>query len=104
MQKKYVMGWLKLKPGKRDAFVAEYQKGALATRREPGCVFYDFALSSEDTDTVLIMECFANEDAHASHLKQPHFKAVWAAFQKFGAEGRFEDIWSNTFKPSSVRL
>ena len=35
MQKKYVMGWLKMKPGQRDAFVAEYAKGAAATRKEP---------------------------------------------------------------------
>ena len=104
MQKKYIMGWLKLKPGNRDAFVAEYQKGALATRQEPGCVFYDFALSPEDPDTVLIMECFASEPAHAEHLTTPHFKAVWVAFQKLGAEGHFEDIWSNTFKASAVRF
>jgi len=104
MQKKYVMGWLKMKPGQRDAFVAEYAKGAASTRKEPGCVFYDYALSAEDPDTVLIMECFAGEPAHAEHLKQPHFKAVWAALEKYGAEGKFEDIWSSTFKQSAVRF
>jgi quinol monooxygenase YgiN len=103
-KRKYVMGWLKMKPGKRDAFLEEYAKGAAATRREAGCVFYDYAASTEDADTVLIMECFESEAAHAAHLQQPHFKAVWAAFEKFGASGNFLDMWSDEAKPSSVEF
>jgi quinol monooxygenase YgiN len=103
-KRKYVMGWLKMKPGMRDAFLQEYAKGAIATRNEPGCVFYDYARSVEDPDTVLIMECFEGEEAHAAHLQQPHFKAVWAAFEKHGAAGDFIDMWSDEAKPSSVKF
>jgi quinol monooxygenase YgiN len=103
-KRKYVMGWLKLKPGQRDAFVREYAKGADATRKEQGCVFYDYALSAEDPDTVLIMECFESEEMHAAHLKQPHFKAVWAAFERLGAKGNFIDMWSDEAKPSAVEF
>ena len=102
--KKYVMGWLKLRPGKRAEFVEAYQRGAEATRREEGCVFYDYGLSDSDPDAVIIMECFASEEAHAAHLKTPHFQAVWAAFERLGAEGKFEDIWSDNGKASSVRF
>ena len=100
--KKYILGWLRLRPGMRAAFVAEYRRGAEATRREPGCVFYDYGLSDADPDVMIIMECFASEEAHAAHLKTPHFQAVWAAFERMGVDGRFEDIWSATGKPSAV--
>ena len=33
----------------------------------------------------------ASEAAHAEHLKTPHFQAVWAAFQRHGAEGGDHD-------------
>jgi len=104
MQKKYVMGWVRLKPGMRDAFLKEYQIGAEATRREAGCVFYDYGISSTDPDLAIIMECFASEEAHAAHLQTPHFKAVWAAFERLGARGDFEDVWSDNTKQSSVRF
>ena len=102
--RKYIVGWLKLRPGKRAEFAAEYRKGAEATRREPGCVFYDYGLSDTDPDAMIIMECFASEDAHAAHLQTPHFRAVWAAIERLGLEGNFEDVWSGNSKPSSVRF
>lgn len=100
--KKYIMGWLHFRPGKREEFVAIYREGAEATRKEPGCVFYEYGLSETDPDAMIIMECFASEEAHAEHLQQPHFKKVWAAFERLGASGKFEDIWADTGKPSSV--
>ena len=102
--KKYIMGWLKLRPGKRGEFVEVYQRGAEATRREAGCVFYDYGLSNTDPDSMIIMECFANDGAHAAHLKTPHFKAVWAAVERLCLEGKFEDVWSDNAKLSSVRF
>jgi quinol monooxygenase YgiN len=102
--KKYIMGWLKLRPGKRAEFIEAYSRGAAATREEEGCVFYDYGISTVDPDTMMIMECFVSEEAHAAHLQTPHFKAVWAAFERLGLEGDFEDIWADTGKPSSVRF
>jgi quinol monooxygenase YgiN len=102
--RKYVMGWLKLKPGMRAAFIEEYARGVAATRREPGCIFYDYGISPVDPDAMIIMECFASEAAHAAHLATPHFKAVWRAFERLGVSGTFQDIWSDSFKPSAVRF
>jgi quinol monooxygenase YgiN len=102
--RKYVMGWLKLKPGMRAEFLDHYAVGAEATRREPGCVFYDYAVSPGDPDAMVLMECFASEADHAAHLETPHFKAVWRAFESLGVSGTFQDIWSDSFKPSAVRF
>jgi quinol monooxygenase YgiN len=102
--RKYIMGWLTLKPGMRAAFLEEYAIGAAATRQEAGCVFYDYAVSPTDPDAMVIMECFASEAAHAVHLETPHFKAVRAAFERLGVSGTFEDIWSADSKSSAVRF
>jgi len=102
--RKYVMGWLTLRPGRRAEFLEHYRQGAEATRREPGCVFYDCGASPTDPDAMVIMECFVSEADHAAHLKTPHFKAVWAAFERLGVSGAFEDIWSADSKPSAVRF
>lgn len=104
MSKKYIVGWLRFRAGARDEFIDIYREGAEATRKEPGCVFYDYGLSHTDPDTMLIMECFRSEEAHAEHLKTPHFQKVWAAFERLGVSGDFEDIWADTGKPSSVRF
>jgi quinol monooxygenase YgiN len=98
------MGWLKMRPGKREEFVKVYQAGAEATRKEPGCVFYDYGLSATDPDMMTIMECFESEESHAVHLKRPHFRATWEKFEQTGVSGDFWDVWSDEAKPSSVRF
>ncbi len=66
--RKYIMGWLRFRPGKREEFLVIYQRGAEATRKEPGCVFYDYGVSPTDPDLMYLLECFASEEAHAEHL------------------------------------
>jgi len=102
--RKYIMGWLRFRPGQRETFLPIYQCGAEATRKEPGCIFYDFGISPTDPDLMLIMECFASEAAHAAHLETEHFREVWAAFERLGVAGDFQDIWAADFKASDVRF
>ena len=76
--KKYIVGWLTFRPGKRDEYFAGAQPFIEASQAEEGCLFYEHSPHPYIPDLVLIMECFKDEEAHAAHLKTPHFLEVAA--------------------------
>ena len=63
-----------LKPGKRDEFLAEIvSSGAQeAVRKEVGCIQYDYFLSAEDPNKVLLLEKWTDREAQKVHMTQPH--------------------------------
>lgn len=71
-----------LKPGMADALAAAARPCVAATRKEKGCLAYDFSASTDDPAEVLLYERWASLDALAAHLGQPHTKALLAEFPK----------------------
>lgn len=103
--KKYIMGWLKFRPGKRDAFIAASRGYIEACRAEEGCEFFDFSLSPFDPDLAMVMECFASREVHElAHLKTGHFKTFWKQLGEVCVEGRFENIFADHVEPDSARF
>jgi quinol monooxygenase YgiN len=51
---KFVIGWLRVRPGKRDEFMALARPFIAITLREEGIDFFEFHLSSTDPDTVVV--------------------------------------------------
>ena len=102
--KKFIMGWLKLRPGTRDAFIQRSASYIDVCRKEPGCVFFDFSLSPFDPDVAMVMECFASGEAHDLHLTQPHFKKFWQELSEVCVEGTFENIFADHVVPDTARF
>ena len=99
---KYVIGWLKLKPGMREAFVAFAKDHDETTRRESGCLFYQSHPSAADPDELVVVEGWQTPEHHAAHEKAPHHVALGNQAGKYIASGQFEEI--EAAKVKSVRF
>ncbi|MEJ0013401.1 MAG: antibiotic biosynthesis monooxygenase [Bauldia sp.] len=105
MTKKYIMGWLHFKPGKRDAFIAGSRDYVGKCRAESGCEFFDVSVSPFDSDLAMVMECFTSPEVHeAEHLNSRHFKQFWAALGEVCVEAHFENILSDTVIPDTTKF
>ena len=62
------------KPGCRESFVRDIvEKGILTQiRQEDGCLRYDYFLSAERPDEILLAEQWASPEQQEIHLRQPH--------------------------------
>ncbi|WP_306367203.1 putative quinol monooxygenase [Nocardiopsis sp. CC223A] len=68
---------VRVRPDRRDAFVAGISRHAAASvREEPGCLRFDVTADSADPDLFWVCEVFADEAALAAHRASPHF-AAW---------------------------
>ena len=89
---KYVIGWLKLKPGMRDAFIALAKDHDETTRREDGCLFYQSHPSATDPNELVFIEGWQSPEHHSAHENAPHHVALGKEAGKYIAGGRFEEI------------
>ena len=90
--RKYIIGWLTLKPGKRVKFMALARDYAERCREEDGCLFFEMNPRVDDPDVVVVAECFKSVAAHEAHLNTPWFRELWAELGRIGVTGRFENI------------
>jgi quinol monooxygenase YgiN len=49
-----------------------------ATRSEPGCLWFDWSRSVDDSQEYVLVEAFRDQDAGVAHVSSPHFKAAQA--------------------------
>ena len=63
-------------PGKRNAFLQAVQEARIPeiTRQEVGCLQYDYCVSEENSDQILLTEQWTTEAQQQAHLKQPHMQ------------------------------
>ncbi|GAA2352244.1 putative quinol monooxygenase [Saccharopolyspora halophila] len=45
-----------------------------STRREPGCLWFDWSRSVEDPNEYVLVEAFRDGEAGAAHVNSDHFK------------------------------
>lgn len=100
--RKYIIGWLRCRPGRRDALMEIVKAYVLKCRAEEGCVFFDMNPSSLEPDMVTLAECFSNPEAHAAHLETEWCRAMFARFPEFCLGGDFENIYEARVEPDSV--
>jgi quinol monooxygenase YgiN len=81
-----------VKPGTLPGLLEAARPCIEATRREPGCISYDFYTSVDRPDSFVAVECFADKDAHAAHIKTPHFLAFLPVMEANVASHTFETI------------
>ena len=68
------------KPGKAMEFVNALKEAGLqkTVQNEDGCMQYDYHISCEAADTVVLLECWRDAAALAAHMAQPHMKDIGA--------------------------
>lgn len=66
------------KPGRRETFLRALSARGLpeTIRAEAGCLQYDYYLSIENADEILLMERWSSSEAQQTHLRQPHMAQV----------------------------
>ena len=88
----YVIGWLKLKPGKRDEFMRVAKPVVATTQKEAGCLFYEIHPTTLDPDLVIVIEGWQTIEQHQAHQKMPHHVGFGPDVVRLSIEGRFEEI------------
>ena len=94
----YVIGRVRLKPGRRESFLRDFRAYRETSRKDEGCIYFEMAAGSDDPDTVVIIECFTTRDAHQAHLNTAHYAAGGPRFQADLLEADFEDIGASDVK------
>ena len=97
--RKYIIGWLVCRPGKRDALMELVVPYVAACRREEGCVFFEMNPSVHEPDLVTLAECFASPEAHDTHCRTGRFREFWNRLPEFCTEGRFENVFPDHVSP-----
>ena len=66
------------KQGQRDAFVQEVFSGDLlkTIRGQEGCQTYDFYLSEESDERIMLMETWESNDQREKYLTQPPMQKI----------------------------
>ena len=69
-----------MKPGMREQFLKEVADcGAQeAVRGETGCLQYDYFLSVDDPNKLLLVEKWTDREAQKVHVTQPHMDTIRA--------------------------
>ena len=59
-------------------------------RAEDGCIQYDYTLSLEEPDTVVLLEKWRDSDALAAHMQQPHMETIKELKSRFALDAVIE--------------
>ena len=80
------------KPGMAGPFVLAVKEAGLqkAIRGEEGCLQYDYHLSCEGEDRVVLLERWADEEALRRHSAQPHMQRLAALKPRYVLDTRVE--------------
>ena len=62
------------KSGERRAFIDAVKEAGVyqASKQDAGCLQYEYALSMDNEDILILLERWESEEALATHLAQPH--------------------------------
>jgi len=101
---KFVIGWLKVKPGKRDEFMALALPFAATALKQDGVEFFEFHLSSTDPDSVIAVERYRTPEVHDLHHQTAYFAEMWGHVQRLCIEGRFENIFADRVDSDLARF
>ena len=73
------------KPGCREAFLREIAARGIDTaiRAEQGCICYDYYLSVQDSNVILLVEKWTEPEAQKVHMTQPHMNDLRAIKEKY---------------------
>ena len=72
----FITARFRIRPEDADRWPEISRSFTEATRAEPGCLWFDWSRSIEDTTEYVLVEAFADGDAGAAHVRSDHFSAA----------------------------
>lgn len=78
------------KPGCRETFLRQLTTHGIidAIRREDGCLQYDYFLSVQNADEILLVEQWQTEEKQQAHLRAPHMDQLRRLKSEYVADAR----------------
>ena len=78
------------KPGCRESFLRQLTTEGIidAIRREDGCLRYDYFLSVQNADEILLVEQWQTEEQQQIHLRTPHMDQLRRLKSEYVADAR----------------
>ena len=67
-----------VRPEYRDEWLGRVAEFTAATRAEPGNLFFEWSVDTDDPNRFVLLEAFASAEAGAAHVGSEHFKAAVA--------------------------
>ena len=94
---------LKVKPDKRDQFLAAAQDDSTSSvRDEPGCLRFDVLQDNADPNHYFFYEVYKDEDAFKAHQTFPHFTR-WRAAAAEVLDGDTSATRTTTLYPADYK-
>lgn len=80
--------------GCREKFLREIVEQGILTdiRNEAGCLRYDYYLSAQEENVILLIEQWEGEAHQRVHMQQPHMKPLMEIKDKYIAETIFGKV------------
>lgn len=80
--------------GCRERFLREIVEQGILTdiRNEAGCLRYDYYLSAQEENVILLIEQWESEAHQRVHMQQPHMKPLMEIKDKYIAETIFGKV------------
>ena len=94
MKNFYLYVFYTCKPGKALPFVQAIKNSGIQEkiRGEDGCLRYDYLLSCEAEDTVVLMEQWRDAAAQEKHMTQPHMEDLHRMKDEYVLDVRLERL------------
>ena len=70
----FITAKFRVRPEDADRWPDIVDEFTRATRGEPGCLWFDWSRSLDDTQEYVLVEAFRDDDAAAAHVGSDHFK------------------------------
>ena len=83
-----IVGTVRIPAGSIDAARPAMERMLTASRNEPGCLRYSYAIDVLDEGLVHVVEAWADRDALAAHFQTPHMAEWRAEFAALGISDR----------------
>jgi quinol monooxygenase YgiN len=89
---RYIIGWLRAKPGKREEFLRRTKPAFAITKKEDGCLFYEAHPAADDPDLIVFIEGWQTAEQHRAHEKAAHHVALGPTVVELCTGGTFHEI------------
>ena len=82
------------KKGMRETFLNELIKSGVVDtiRNEEGCIYYDYYLSFQDENVIVLLENWKTRENLEAHLAQPHMNIVRSLKETYVESSTLQEI------------
>jgi quinol monooxygenase YgiN len=82
----FIAAKFRVKPEHADRWPEIADEFTKATRAEPGCLWFDWSRSLDDTNEYVLVEAFRDGEAGGAHVNSDHFKKAQRTLPQYLAE------------------